>query len=422
MNYNNANNTKIQTPKVQADTIKVPNPNNNDENMNSFNIQYTMNAMNGKLNQIALHSPPKSIKCTSNSINSEVSNAEKSNMNVPKTSRGIVMSAVVIPEDPQESMPLIRGTSYFVPGQTQLKTIDDEGIKMMKSGNKILLPKLEGTRGFVVQGPSQVLMQTTNKMIGMEEEMLAPKPEYSYASMICQAIFASSEKKSTLSEIYEWICTTYPFFKRNQQGWKNSIRHNLSLNAAFVRASRGEGATGKGGYWTVDPIFERYFVNGHFKPPGNETKNAYKRARSDENEITPNTTNSTHHKNGSATQKVREKLPRARNNIEATVQIAQPRRGETAPSKKKVKVERIMENVNKVTEKINNDNRAKGLSAGSEELKDQEDNKETVIRKLVEGCESVYHRYYNGNEPNWQEDAAFFASFSPFLSCNGYFF
>ena len=129
------------------------------------------------------------------------------------------MPAVVIPEDPQGPLSLIR-PSYFVPGQAQPKTLDDEGIKMMKSGNKILLPKLEGAQGFVVPGPSQVLMQTTNKTAGTSDESLTPKPDYSYASMICQAIFASSEKKSTLAEIYEWISTTYPFFKRNQQGWK----------------------------------------------------------------------------------------------------------------------------------------------------------------------------------------------------------
>src|SRR5581483_8201720 len=127
--------------------------------------------------------------------------------NVEPVSKGIVMPAVVIPEDPQGSVSLIR-PSYFVPGQTQPKTLDDEGIKMMKSGNKILLPKLEGAQGFVVPGPSQVLMQTTNKMSGTADENLTPKPDYSYASMICQAIFASPEKKTTLAEIYEWICTT----------------------------------------------------------------------------------------------------------------------------------------------------------------------------------------------------------------------
>ncbi|PKK75838.1 hypothetical protein RhiirC2_735679 [Rhizophagus irregularis] len=60
------------------------------------------------------------------------------------------------------------------------------------------------------------------------DENLAPKPDYSYASMICQAIFSSSGKKSTLAEIYEWICSTYPFFKRNQQGWKPLLEPHVA--------------------------------------------------------------------------------------------------------------------------------------------------------------------------------------------------
>ncbi|RIA98131.1 hypothetical protein C1645_686100 [Glomus cerebriforme] len=198
-------------------------------------------------------------------------------------------------------------------------------------------------------------MQTTNRTANTSNEGLIPKPDYSYASMICQAIFASPEKKSTLAEIYEWISTSYPFFKRNQQGWKNSIRHNLSLNAAFVRASRGEGATGKGGYWTVDPTYKRYFVNGHFKPPSNEAKGSCKRARSDENEVI--TTTTTNKKNDSAqnpTQIVRERLRHVKDNIEATVQITLQLRGEreVRPSKKKAGVE-IVKNVEKVTETMN---------------------------------------------------------------------
>ncbi|GBC06966.1 hypothetical protein RclHR1_07170007 [Rhizophagus clarus] len=310
------------------------------------------------------------------------------------------MPAVVIPEDPQGSMSLIR-PSYFIPGQAKPKTLDDEGIKMMKSGNKILLPKLEGSQGFVVPGPSQVLMQTTNKITGTNNENNTPKPDYSYASMICQAIFASPEKKSTLAEIYEWICTTYPYFKRNQQGWKNSIRHNLSLNAAFIRASRGEGVTGKGGFWMVDTTYERYFVNGHFKPPSNETKNSYKRTKSDENAmITPTskTTAVINKKNGTTQnhkQIVRERLRQVKDNIEAAVQIN---------LKKRARVE-IVKKAENVIETINDEGKK-----GSEK-----DREKIMIQKIAEGCDEVYRRYYDGNDPNWRSDAEFFASFSPFL-------
>jgi len=130
------------------------------------------------------------------------------------------------------------------------------------------------------------------------------------------------------------------------------------LNAAFVRASRGEGATGKGGYWTVDSTYERYFVNGHFKLPGNEAKGSCKRARSDENEV--GTTTFINKKNSSTqnpTQTVRERLRQVKDNIEAAVQITLQLRGEkeVKHSKKKARIE-VVENVEKVTETISNDN------------------------------------------------------------------
>ncbi|CAB4483830.1 uncharacterized protein OCT59_019480 [Rhizophagus irregularis] len=383
----------------------------NNENVNEFNkIQTPVNGVTSfniqdSINKVS--ETPQDINKVQTNVNFSTSNDESCRI----SSKGIVMPAVVIPEDPRGSVSLIR-PSYFIPGQAKPKTLDDEGIKMMKSGNKILLPKSEGSQGFVIPG-SQILMQTTNKM--GNDENLAPKPDYSYASMICQAIFSSSGKKSTLAEIYEWICSTYPFFKRNQQGWKNSIRHNLSLNAAFVRASRGEGVTGKGGYWMVDPKYERYFVNGHFKPPSSETKSSYKRSKLlDENEMIITTSKATavaNKKNGtiqshkqSHNQVAREKLRQIKDNIEAAVQITLQLKDEKNVSslKKKAKVE-IVKNVEKVTETIN----CEDIPTGPEK------DREKIM--IAEGCDEVYRRYYDGNDPNWRSDAEFFASFSPFL-------
>ena len=46
------------------------------------------------------------------------------------------------------------------------------------------------------------------------------KPAYSYASLITFAINSSAEKKMALSEIYQWICDNFPYYKDVGGGWK----------------------------------------------------------------------------------------------------------------------------------------------------------------------------------------------------------
>ncbi|KAM9707604.1 LOW QUALITY PROTEIN: forkhead box protein O3a [Menidia menidia] len=79
---------------------------------------------------------------------------------------------------------------------------------------------------------------------------------YSYADLITQAIDGSPEKRLTLSQIYDWMVRSVPYFKdkgdsNSSAGWKNSIRHNLSLHSRFVKV-QNEG-TGKSSWWMVNP-------------------------------------------------------------------------------------------------------------------------------------------------------------------------
>ena len=46
------------------------------------------------------------------------------------------------------------------------------------------------------------------------------KPPYSYANLITFAINSSNRKKMTLSEIYQWICDNFPYYKEAGNGWK----------------------------------------------------------------------------------------------------------------------------------------------------------------------------------------------------------
>ncbi|VDN52817.1 unnamed protein product [Dracunculus medinensis] len=78
----------------------------------------------------------------------------------------------------------------------------------------------------------------------------------SYADLITQAILSSPDKRLTLSQVYEWMVQNVPYFRdkgdsNSSAGWKNSIRHNLSLHSRFTRL-QNEGA-GKSSWWVINP-------------------------------------------------------------------------------------------------------------------------------------------------------------------------
>lgn len=66
------------------------------------------------------------------------------------------------------------------------------------------------------------------------------KPPYSYIALIVMAIQSTPSKRCTLSEIYTYLQQRWSFFRSNYQGWKNSVRHNLSLNECFIKLPKGQ--------------------------------------------------------------------------------------------------------------------------------------------------------------------------------------
>lgn len=80
------------------------------------------------------------------------------------------------------------------------------------------------------------------------------KPPHSFSMLIFLAIESSSAKALPVRDIYSWITQHFPYYRlAGNSGWKNSVRHNLSLNRCFCKFERGLNV-GKGSLWMVDPV------------------------------------------------------------------------------------------------------------------------------------------------------------------------
>ena len=86
------------------------------------------------------------------------------------------------------------------------------------------------------------------------------KPSHSYAQLIGMSILRTPNRRLTLAQIYKWISDTYSFYNAADAGWQNSIRHNLSLNKAFIKQERPKDDPGKGNYWAIQSGMEHQFI------------------------------------------------------------------------------------------------------------------------------------------------------------------
>uniref|UniRef100_A0A087YBC7 Forkhead box N2 n=1 Tax=Poecilia formosa TaxID=48698 RepID=A0A087YBC7_POEFO len=105
------------------------------------------------------------------------------------------------------------------------------------------------------QGPSSSSSSSSQNR-GRERDSLKSKPPFSFSLLIYMAIEQSPSKSLPVKEIYGWILEHFPYFSNAPTGWKNSVRHNLSLNKCFRKVDKSLGkANGKGSLWCVDPEY-----------------------------------------------------------------------------------------------------------------------------------------------------------------------
>lgn len=90
------------------------------------------------------------------------------------------------------------------------------------------------------------------------------RPPHSYIALISMAILSKQERKILLNEIYDWVLQNFPYYQtRTDKSWRNSIRHNLSLNECFVKV--GKAGNGRGYYWSIHNANMNDFKKGDFR-------------------------------------------------------------------------------------------------------------------------------------------------------------
>ncbi|KAL4612982.1 forkhead box protein N2-like isoform X3 [Arapaima gigas] len=115
--------------------------------------------------------------------------------------------------------------------------------------------------------PSSLLLEGQS----MRKDPLKSKPPFSFSLLIYMAIEQSPSKSLPVKDIYGWIQKHFPYFSSAPTGWKNSVRHNLSLNKCFRKVDKSlDKPSGKGSLWCVDPQHRPYLLQAlqkqHFPP------------------------------------------------------------------------------------------------------------------------------------------------------------
>ena len=151
-----------------------------------------------------------------------------------------------------------------------LVTTIDGDLKQIAAKRRVKDPNY---RNQTLDNPNRMLDAILNVRIPRNGIVDTNRPQLSFACMIFMAIESSSVKMLPVRDIYQWIMCKFPYYKTAQAGWRNSVRHNLSLNKCFYKVEKSKlqgwmtSFMPKGSYWTIDKRYRRSLLTALKRTP-----------------------------------------------------------------------------------------------------------------------------------------------------------
>uniref|UniRef100_A0AC35FT37 Fork-head domain-containing protein n=1 Tax=Panagrolaimus sp. PS1159 TaxID=55785 RepID=A0AC35FT37_9BILA len=131
---------------------------------------------------------------------------------------------------------------YFPTENVQTEFLDD--IKEEVDFSKVKTEKSSSSKKPYIKQPKREPEECKNGYC---------KPNYPYSCLISLALKNSTDGQLSVADIYSFVCENFPFFEYANPGWKNSIRHNLSLNKNFLKIEQDKNGARKSCLWQFNP-------------------------------------------------------------------------------------------------------------------------------------------------------------------------
>uniref|UniRef100_A0A336LRA1 CSON001064 protein n=1 Tax=Culicoides sonorensis TaxID=179676 RepID=A0A336LRA1_CULSO len=229
------------------------------QNIDPHNTAYAQTIWNGN-DLIVLQNCNSAVLSEDPKLNQHYQIHETSGHNMIMES-GNIMSAHVVPTDPGKDQQLLNNHDPDPGVSGQQEDADDKNLSWLLNFKLDELPHLspEAKRKAMNSsntdgnGQEKTCFEDDDTNVGeniVVENYTAKtpkKPPFTYTELIEYAL--EDQGELTVSGIYQWISDRFKYYKSNDDRWKNSVRHNLSINPHFRKGSKA--SQGAGHLWTI---------------------------------------------------------------------------------------------------------------------------------------------------------------------------